>query len=150
MILFAPRIIWPTIWPTFDLRHLEFQDVHYQMFANMLGYERYLDFPRTRDTSSVSSKTHTNWSTCPAIWSNIHINMLSWIFSADDIWSLSTWTLRMWKVWKSQIGNYLRIFICSLTAVTWNESTQATESSVAVGPAVVNVSKSNLHRKNAN
>ena len=48
------------------------------------------------------------------------------------------------KVWKSQIGNILRISICLLTAVTWNESTQATESSVAVGPAVVNVSKSNL------
>ena len=34
----------------------------------------------------------------------------------------------------------------SLTAVTWNESTQAAASVVKVGPAVVKVSKSNLQR----
>ena len=41
----------------------------------------------------------------------------------------------------------MKVLIVSLTAVTWNESIQATESSVAVGPAVVNVSKSNLKWK---
>ena len=40
-------------------------------------------------------------------------------------------------------GN-LRLSYNQLTAVTAKESIQATESSVAVGPAVVNVSKSNL------
>ena len=37
-----------------------------------------------------------------------------------------------------------KIEISQLTAVTWKESMQATESSVLVGPAVVNDSKSSL------
>ena len=45
---------------------------------------------------------------------------------------------------KHKLSKYCSILWIQLTAVTLNVSTQFVESSVAVGPAVVNVSKSNL------